>query len=148
MDAHSRFALALAFMCSLANTSNDADQVRVSLQKTIGKAQRLHYEALRNLRMTQRLRAQLDATKGKGRGKRKARCLRSWWDMSPSEQWWLEQLRTGQLHKQLAEAKEKYTSLVRADRIAVQRLQVTSSHVIECEGMQSPPKSASEPLAF
>ena len=123
MDVDSRFALALSFMCSVANTSNDANQVGVNLRKTIGKAQQLHDEALRNLRMTQRLRAQLDATNGKGKGKGKARRLRSWWDMSSSEQWWLEQLRTGRLHEQLATAKEQYTSLVRADRIAMQRFQ-------------------------
>ena len=73
--------------------------------------------------MTQQLRAQLHASKGKGKGKIKAERLRSWWDMSASEQWWLEQLWTGRLHKQLAEAKQKQTTLAEADKITLQRFQ-------------------------
>ena len=107
------------------------------------EARKMYDEARRSLRMTQQLRAQLHASKGKGKGKIKAERLRSWWDMSASEQWWLEQLWTGRLHKQLAdseqwwlehlwtdplhkqlaEAKPTQTSLAEADKITFQRFQ-------------------------
>ena len=149
----SRMASALA--CSSTSTSNAAEHVRVdavasspwkpssgAISKEI-EARKMYDEARRSLRMTQQLRAQLHASKGKGKGKIKAERLRSWWDMSASEQWWLEQLWTGRLHKQLAdseqwwlehlwtdrlhkqlaEAKPKQTSLAEADKITFQRFQ-------------------------
>ena len=71
--------------------------------------------------MTQRLEAQLIASKGKGKGKNKRQTPKTWWDMTRSEQWWLEELWSGQLHKQLAEAKKNHGGRVQADRFSLRQ---------------------------
>ena len=130
-----RMALAFSLACSSMSTSNVAEHVRVDAvasspwkpsrgdTSTEIEARQMYIAARRNLQMTQQRRAQLHASKGKGKGQFKAERLRSWWDMSVSEQWWLEQLWTGRLHKQLAEAKKKHTTLAQAHRNTVQRFQ-------------------------
>ena len=113
----SRIALAMA--CSATGPQNPSSG---AISKEI-EARKMYDEALRNLRMTQQLLAQLNASKGQGKGNIKAERLRSWWDMSASEQWWLEQFWTGRLHKRLAKAKQKQITLAQADRITLQRFQ-------------------------
>ena len=113
------------------STSNVAEHARVyavafSLSKpTIEEiqARKLYDAARENLHITQQLRAQLHTSKGKGKGKFKADRLRSWWDMSPSEQWWLDQLWSGRLHKQLVEARKQLIALAQADRNTMRRFQ-------------------------
>ena len=115
----SAVALASAMACSATGPRKPSSG---AISKEI-EARKMYDEARRNLRMTQQLLAQLNASKGQGKGNIKAERLRSWWDMSASEQWWLEQFWTDRLHKRLAKAKQKQITLAQADRITLQRFQ-------------------------
>ena len=117
----------VVYGCKLSGTHPDPYAPRFfcseHFQQTNDEARQVYDKARKNLLMAQQLKAQVYASKGKGKGQLTAERLKSWWDMSDSEKWWLEQLWSGRLHKQLAQAKKKHTTLVQVDRITKQRFQ-------------------------